>query len=177
MLPRSRRKKLRTVTFYRMADGSKPVAEWLNTMDDNWAQAVAIGVRFFEEYPHPIVPKKLFEKITDDIWEIKVHCGKEQFRLFSFFEEGAVIIAAHGVAKKSMGLKKKDLELAEERRKDHLRRSAVLRISEPLHRTGKTRARSSTSSKSVRRGIREPGRSLRRSIRTMRSGCFWPNTG
>lgn len=100
----------------------KPVAEWLNELDDDRAQAVAIGVRFFEEYPNAVVPKKLFEKITDHIWEIKTHHGREQFRLLSFIESDAVIIATHGFAKKSMDLKRRDLELAEERRRDYLRR-------------------------------------------------------
>jgi phage-related protein len=62
--------------------------------------------------------------VTEHIGEIKVHHGKEQFRLLSFIEEGGIIIAAHAVAKKSMDLKTQDLALAEERRKDHLRRKA-----------------------------------------------------
>lgn len=119
-----RRHKFRVVEFYRTADGTKPVAEWLNELDDDRAQAVAIGVRFFEEYPNAVVPKKLFEKVTDRIWEIKTHYGKEQFRLLSFIENNSVVIAAHGFAKKSMDLKKQDLELAEERRKDYMRRRA-----------------------------------------------------
>lgn len=83
-----------------------------------------MGVRFFEEYPNPVVPKKFFEKVTDYIWEIKTHYGKEQFRLLAFVEDGAIIIAVHGIAKKSMGLKKQDVKLAEDRRKDYLFRKA-----------------------------------------------------
>jgi phage-related protein len=116
------RRKYRIVQFYKTADGKKPVAEWLNTLDDERAQSVAMGVRFFEEYPNPVVPKKFFEKITEHIWEIKVHHGKEQFRLLSFIENDAIIIAVHGIAKKSMDLKKQDLQLAEERRKNYIQR-------------------------------------------------------
>ncbi|MFA5264530.1 MAG: type II toxin-antitoxin system RelE/ParE family toxin [Opitutaceae bacterium] len=115
-----RREKFRTVEFYRTADGRKPVADWLNELDDERAQAVAIGVRFFEEYPNPVVPKKFFEKITEHIWEIKTHYGKEQFRLLAFQEDGAIVIAVHGIAKKSMDLKQQEVELAEERRKDYI---------------------------------------------------------
>ena len=118
------RKKYRSVQFYKDDDGKKPVAEWLNSLDDQRAQSVAIGVRFFEEYPNAVVPKKFFEKVTDEIWEIKVHHGKEQFRLFAFIEDNAVIIAVHGFAKKSMDLKKQDINLATERRKIYLRRKA-----------------------------------------------------
>jgi phage-related protein len=116
------RRQYRVVQFYKTADGKKPVAEWLHILDDERAQAVAMGVRFFEEYPNPVVPKKFFEKVTDHIWEIKVHYGKEQFRLLSFIENDAIIIAVHGIAKKSMDLKKQDLQLAEERRKNYIQR-------------------------------------------------------
>ncbi|HXB02173.1 MAG TPA: type II toxin-antitoxin system RelE/ParE family toxin [Opitutaceae bacterium] len=116
------RRKYRVVQFYKTADGKKPVAEWLNTLEDERAQSVAMGVRFFEEYPNPVVPKKFFEKITEHIWEIKVHHGKEQFRLLSFIENDAIIIAVHGMAKKSMDLKQQDLQLAEERRKNYIKR-------------------------------------------------------
>ena len=114
--------KFRTVTFYRKADGKKPVAEWLHSLDDERAKAVAIGVKFFEEYPNSVVPTKFFEKVTDHIWEIKTHYGKEQFRLLAFMDSGTIIIAVHGFAKKSMDLKKQDLDLAEERRRDYFRR-------------------------------------------------------
>lgn len=53
-------KKLRVVEFYRSADGAKPVGEWLDQLDDERAQAVAMGVKFFEEYPSLTVPKKFF---------------------------------------------------------------------------------------------------------------------
>jgi phage-related protein len=119
------RKKLRTVTFYKTADGKKPVGEWLHALDDERAQSVAIGVRFFEEYPHPVVPKKFFEKVTDHLWEIKCHHGNEQFRLLAFHDGEAVVIAVHGFAKKSMALRKQDLATAEERRKDHLQRKVA----------------------------------------------------
>lgn len=119
------RKKLRTVTFYKTAEGKKPVGEWLNALDDERAQSVAIGVRFFEEYPLPVVPKKFFEKVTEHIWEIKCHHGKEQFRLLAFHDGDTIVIAVHGLAKKSMDLKKQDLDTAEERRQDHLKRKAT----------------------------------------------------
>jgi hypothetical protein len=113
--------KLRIVEFYRMADGSKPVAEWLDGLDDERAQAVAMGVKFFEEYPSVVVPTKVFEKVRGDIWEIKAHRGKEQFRLYAFWDD-ALVVAAVGVEKKWQKARGADVELAEKRRRDHLAR-------------------------------------------------------
>ncbi len=113
--------KLRTVEFYRTKDGKKPVGEWLRGLDDERAMAVAIGVKFFEEYPALAVPKKFFEKVCGEIWEIKVHYGKEQFRLYCF-KDDALIVAAVGVAKKWQKTKDTDVDLADERRRDHFAR-------------------------------------------------------
>jgi phage-related protein len=113
--------KRRIVEFYRTANGAKPVAEWLDGLDDERAQAVAMGVKFFEEYPDNTVPTKFFEKIRGEIWEIKAHHGKEQFRLYSFWD-GTLVVAAVGVQKKWQKARIADLDLAEQRRRDHFNR-------------------------------------------------------
>jgi hypothetical protein len=83
--------------------------------------AVAMGVKFFEEYPSLVVPKKVFEKIHGEIWEIKAHYGKEQFRLYGFKDEG-LAIAAVGVEKKWQKARNTNIELTEKRRKEHFAR-------------------------------------------------------
>ncbi len=114
-------KKLRTVEFYKRADGTKPVSEWLETLDDARAQSVAICIKFFEEYPSLVVPSDIIEKVNPHVWEIRAHHGKEQFRLYCFRDE-ALIVAAVGVQKKWKKARKSDLDLAEDRRKDHFQR-------------------------------------------------------
>jgi phage-related protein len=98
------------------------VIDWLDTLDDERAQSVLIGLRFFEEYPAALLPSKFFEKVSPHLWEIKVHHGQEQFRLLAFLEGASVVVAAHAFAKKSMRLKPRDLRLAELRRRDHFER-------------------------------------------------------
>ena len=112
------------MTFYRTSDGKKPVGDWLNSLDDERAQSVAAGIRFFEEYPNAVVPKKFFEKVSEFIWEIKCHHGREQFRILGFREEDTVVIAVVGLAKKTQQLPDQEVDLAEARRKDHLARKA-----------------------------------------------------
>ena len=118
--------KIRIVEFYRTAGGTKPVSDWLDRLDDERAQAVAMGVKFFEEYPSLAVPTKFFEKVRGEIWEIKVHYGKEQFRLYAFKDE-ALVIAAVGVEKKWQKARNADIKLTDERRKDHFARKATKR--------------------------------------------------
>lgn len=65
--------------------------------------------------------EKIFEKVRGDIWEIKAHRGKEQFRLYAFWDD-ALVVAAVGVEKKWQKARGADVELAEKRRRDHLAR-------------------------------------------------------
>ena len=123
-------RKLRIVEFYKAANGTKPVSEWLDRLDDERAQAVAMGVKFFEEYPSLAVPKKFFEKVTAHIWEIKAHYGDEQFRLYSFRDQ-ALVIAAVGVNKKWQKARKHDLDLAEERRIEYFQRKDAKKTTPP----------------------------------------------
>lgn len=123
-------RKYRVVQFYRTAEGTKPVAEWLNDLDDDRAQAVAMDIKFFEEYPSLAVPKKLYEKVRGDIWEIKARYGDEQYRLYAF-KDDALIIAAVGVHKKWQKARASDLDLADERRKEHFKRKPKVTKSPP----------------------------------------------
>jgi hypothetical protein len=120
--------KHRIVTFYKTADGSKPISDWLDSLGDERAMAAAMGIKFFEEYPNPILPKKFFEKVkgSEHLWEIKLHYGKEQMRLLAF-RDGNKIIAVLGIIKKTMDLKKHDLATAETRRADYFQHHSTPR--------------------------------------------------
>ena len=67
------------------------------------------------------MPTKFFEKVRGEIWEIKTHYGREQFRLYAF-KDDALVIAAVGVEKKWQKARNAHIELADERRKDHFAR-------------------------------------------------------
>jgi phage-related protein len=117
------RLKLRTVVFYATTDDRRPVEEWLDSLDDARAEAVAMGIKFFEEYPNPIVPAKFLEKVAGThLWEIKCHYGKEQYRLLAFTEGNSIIIATHGFSKKTWKIPRREVQVAEARRNEYLHR-------------------------------------------------------
>ncbi len=78
-------------------------------------------IRFFEEYPGQ-VPTKFFEKISEHIWEIKTHRGKEQFRVLGFPDGDTVVVAVLGDAKKTRTLDRGLIELAEDRYDEYMAR-------------------------------------------------------
>lgn len=65
---------------------------------------------------------ELFSKLGNtDIWEFRTLFNGIKYRLFAFWdtEQNAVIIATHGIIKKTQKTPKKEIEKAEELRKDY----------------------------------------------------------
>jgi phage-related protein len=61
------------------------------------------------------IPKKHFDHITgsNGIYEIRVEYNSNIFRIFSFFDEGQLIILMNGFHKKSPKTPKEEIEKAE----------------------------------------------------------------
>jgi len=113
---------MREIKFYRTENGKIPVREFLDSLQPKQAQRVAWVIEAVEELA--VVPEKYFKKLvnTDDIWEIRVSAGNNIFRLLSFFDNSKLIIACHGFVKKAQKTPKKEIKVAENRKKDYFRR-------------------------------------------------------
>ena len=68
-----------------------------------------------------IVPEKYFKHIesTDGLYEIRVQAGSDIYRIFSFFDEGNLIILLNGFQKKSDRTPKGEIDRAEKLRKEY----------------------------------------------------------
>lgn len=68
-----------------------------------------------------MVPKKYFShmKGTEALFEIRVEVGSNIFRVFSFFDEGNLVILLNGFQKKSQKTPKNEIELAEKLKKEY----------------------------------------------------------
>jgi phage-related protein len=63
---------------------------------------------------------------------VKAKCGNNEYRILGFIDENSVLLLLHGFQKKSRKTPKKDIDTAEIRKKDHLRRFGNER-SEKIH--------------------------------------------
>lgn len=92
-------------------------------MTDKQARKVAWVLRLVRDLN--FVPKEYFKKLvnTNDIWEIRIQSGNNIFRLLCFFDKGNVIILTNGFAKKSQKIPIKEIDLAEKRKQEYLRRN------------------------------------------------------
>ena len=65
------------------------------------------------------VPKKYFQYMEDGIYEIRVEVGSNIFRVFSFFDEGQMIVVANGFQKKTQKTPRNEIELGKKIKKEY----------------------------------------------------------
>ena len=76
----------------------------------------------YKEIEHGIVDKELFKKIENsEIWEFRTLFNGNCYRLFSFWdtETGTLIVATHGIVKKTQKTPQKEIAKAEEIRQQY----------------------------------------------------------
>jgi phage-related protein len=114
----------KTVVFYRTANGSCPIEEFLDSLPAKAAQKAVWMLSLLEDMD--IVPSLYFKKLagTDGIWECRIAYGSNVYRLFCFFAGHSVVVLTHGFVKKSQKTPRAEIERAETYRNDYLKRRA-----------------------------------------------------
>lgn len=57
-----------------------------------------------------------------DLWEVRADLGGDAFRLLGFWDAGQLVILTNGFAKKTRKTPAREIELAEQRKRDYLNR-------------------------------------------------------
>lgn len=113
---------MKEIIFYRTPGGKSPVEEFLDSLTDKQAQKAAWVLRLVKELDH--VPAEYFKKLinTEEIWEVRIRSGNNTFRILGFFDGNKFVILTNGFVKKTQKTPKREIELAESRRKEYLER-------------------------------------------------------
>jgi phage-related protein len=114
---------VREIIFYRTESGACPIEEFLDSLSGKQAQKVAWVLRLIEELEP--VPKQYFKKLigTQDIWEVRVQVGSDAIQLLGFLFGSRFLVLTNAFAKKTRKVPPKEIALAEQRRRDYLKRS------------------------------------------------------
>ena len=117
---------MRAINFYRFDNSKCPVEEYLETLSNKQVEKVFFVLQLVESMN--IVPRKFFKKLeaTDDIWEVRVQLGNNIFRFLGFFDGAELIILNHAFTKKTQKTPKKEIKIAEQRKKDYFSRRPML---------------------------------------------------
>ncbi len=113
---------MKKIIFYKTGSGKSPVQEFINSLSDKEAKKVAWVLRLIRDLES--IPTTYFKKLinTDDIWEVRVQFGRNIFRFLGFYYEMQLIILTNGFQKKSQKTSKMEIELAERRKRNYLKR-------------------------------------------------------
>lgn len=110
-----------TLIFYEAVDGSKPVEEFLQVLDAPMRAKLFRAMGLLEEngpslgFPHT-------RPLQDGIFELRAKVGNNITRALFFFRTGKNIIVTNGFVKKSEKTPRGEIEIAQRRRDDYLRR-------------------------------------------------------
>jgi phage-related protein len=65
------------------------------------------------------ISTKFFKHLDDGIYEIRIEYKSDIYRIFSFFDEGRLIILLHGIKKKTQKTPRKEIDRAKELRREY----------------------------------------------------------
>ncbi|WP_017294918.1 type II toxin-antitoxin system RelE/ParE family toxin [Geminocystis herdmanii] len=116
---------MRQIIFYRTSSGNCPIEDFLDSLSAKQAQKVIWVLKLVTELES--IPIKYFKKLvnTDNIWEIRIQLDNNIFRLLGFFQDNNLIILTNGFIKKTQKTPSQEIKLAENRKKDYLKRSKI----------------------------------------------------
>ena len=107
--------------FYTTERGDLPVDDFLDGLDKKSLTKVAAHLSLLEEQgPH--LKRPYADVVRGKIRELRIHQSSNQYRILYFFQVRDQVVLTHAFSKKTQQLKEKDIELAERRMEDWLRR-------------------------------------------------------
>jgi phage-related protein len=111
----TRRNALRSVLYY-----EDYYLNFFNSLRPEVKKKFNWTFQLFEELE--FIPEKYFKHLsgTGGLFEIRVEVGSDIFRVFSFFDEGNLIILINGFQKKTQKTPKSEIELAQKIKKRYL---------------------------------------------------------
>lgn len=96
--------------------------DFLDGLSAKQAQKVVWVLRLVKELP--AVPQQYLKKLghSEDIWEVRAAFAGGAFRLLGFWDEGRRMVLTNAFAKKSQKTPEREIEIAEQRKRDYLTR-------------------------------------------------------
>ncbi|MDY3548986.1 type II toxin-antitoxin system RelE/ParE family toxin [Riemerella anatipestifer] len=94
--------------------------EFLENLDDKSREKIYYNIKKAQF----VTDKELFKKLNDFIWEFRTLYNGKAFRLFAFWdksdEKETLVIATHGILKKTQKTPTKEIKKAEEIRRQYI---------------------------------------------------------
>ena len=111
---------MKEIKFYKLPSGKIPVIDFLDSLSAKEAKKVTWVLNLVEELES--VSTKFYKQLknTDNIVEIRIQIGKNNFRLLGFENNNTFVILTNGFRKKDQKVPKSEIKLAQQRKKEYL---------------------------------------------------------
>ena len=111
---------MKEIVFYKLKSGKSPIEEFLDTLSSKEAQKVIWVLQLIEEAD--TVSTKFYKNLTssDGIVEVRVQHGTNHIRLLGFEDNGTFVVLTNAFRKKDQKVPKKEIVLAQERKREYL---------------------------------------------------------
>jgi phage-related protein len=104
------------VVFYRAADCSVPLLDWLRTLSPKVRDKCLARLVRLEQMGHELRRPEA-DYLRDGIYELRVSYRSLQYRMLYFFSARAVVVVSHGLIKETV-VPPREIERAMERKKE-----------------------------------------------------------
>lgn len=109
------------IEFYKKEDGSCPIVEFLNSLNDKMRAKTLRMIMLLEQNGNEL--REPYSKLLGDgIFELRVKYGSDITRVLYFFVMGQKIILTNGFIKKTQKTPKQEIELSQKYRNEYIRR-------------------------------------------------------
>ncbi len=109
------------IIFYTAERGDSPLDDFLDGLDKKSRAKVSAYLSLLEEQG-PNLKRPYADIVRGKIRELRIHYSSNQFRILYFIQMFDQIVLVHALSKKTQHLKKRDIDLAEKRMDDWMRR-------------------------------------------------------
>ena len=111
---------MKEVIFYKLKSGKSPIEEFLDSLSSKEAQKVIWVLQLIEEAN--TVSAKFYKNLvnSDGIVEIRAQHSNNHFRLLGFEHNNTFVVLTNAFRKKDQKVPKKEIELAQKRKKEYL---------------------------------------------------------
>lgn len=116
---------VRRIIFYRTESGNTPVQKFVESLAPKQSAKVVWTLNLIET--RRVVDARYLKKLkgTTGIWEVRIASSGNIFRILGFFDGDDLIVLNHGFQKKTQKTPHRDIEVAEKRKTDYLRRKTT----------------------------------------------------
>jgi phage-related protein len=111
------------VIFYRTAQGTEPVREWLQSLEKPERFQLGKALQVLQMYG-PALPMPYACPLGGGLFELRERLGKVRYRMFYGFDGGRMVVLVHA-ATKDQRVIEDDLALARRRLQDYVKRRSA----------------------------------------------------